>query len=84
MNAIWSMAYQLFGEFGASHMNLSLVQYIGEERITIVRCSHKALRNVRAVIAAVTKINDKRAVIHVVAISGTLKSLRKKITKPAV
>ncbi len=79
MDAIWSMVYQLFGEFGASQTALSLVKCDNKKEVVIVRCSHKALDLVRAAVAAVTEINEKRAVIRVVAVSGTLKALRKKL-----
>ncbi|MDH5495534.1 MAG: Rpp14/Pop5 family protein [Candidatus Bathyarchaeota archaeon] len=84
MNAIWSMVYQLFGEFGASQTALSLVKCNDEKKVAIVRCSHKALDLVRAAVAAVTEINGKRAVIRVVAVSGTLKALRKKLLRQIV
>lgn len=79
MNAIWDMVYQLFGEFGASQTALFLVKRDNEKGIVIIRCSHKALNMVRAAITAVTDINRKRAVIRVVAVSGTLKALRRKL-----
>lgn len=79
MNAIWGMVYQLFGEFGASQTGLSLVKYDDEKDVVVVRCSHKALDMVRAAVATVTEVNGKRSVIRVVAISGTLKALRKKL-----
>lgn len=81
MNAIWDMVYRLFGEFGASQTALSLVRCDAEEKVVIVRCSHTALNMVRAAIVAVTEINEKRAVIRVVAVSGTLRALRKKLVK---
>ena len=84
MDAVWGMVYQLFGEFGASQTGLSLVRGDGEREVVVVRCSHKALDMVRAAVAAVTEINGKRAVVRVVAVSGTLKALRKKLPKPVV
>jgi len=79
MDAIWDMVYRLFGEFGASQTALSLVKYDEGGRVVVVRCSHKALGIVRAAIAAVTEINGRCAVIRVVAVSGTLKALQKKL-----
>lgn len=85
MDAVWGMVYRLFGEFGASQTGLSLVRgFDEEERIVVVRCSHKALDTVRASVAAVTEINGKRAVIRVVGVSGTLRGLRKKLFKQQV
>ncbi len=80
MDAVWDAVYQLFGEFGASQTGLSLVKRDREEDgVLVVRCSHKALSMVRAAVAAVTEIGGKRAVIRVVAVSGTLKGLQRRL-----
>jgi RNase P/RNase MRP subunit POP5 len=79
MDVIWNMVYQLFGEFGASQTALSLVKCDDKKGVVIVRCSHKTFDLVRAAVAAVTEINGKHAVIRVVAVSGTLKALQKKL-----
>lgn len=79
MDAIWGMVYRLFGEFGASQTSLSRVKYDDEKGVVVARCSHKALDMVRAATATVTEINGKRCVIRVVAVSGTLKALQKKL-----
>lgn len=79
MDAIWGMVYQLFGEFGASQTALALVKYDKENKVVIVRCSHKALDMIRTAVAAVTKVSGECAAIHMIAVSGTLKALRKKL-----
>lgn len=84
MDAIWSMMYQLFGEFGTSKTGLSLMKWDEEEKVLIARCSHKALDMVRAATAAVTEINGKRAVVYVLGVSGTLKGLQRKLPKMRV
>jgi ribonuclease P/MRP protein subunit POP5 len=78
MNAVWDTIYQLFGEYGASQTALSKISWDEERKTLTVRCSHKMLDAVRAAIAAITVMDGKRAVIRVVAVSGTLKALRKK------
>ena len=78
MNAVWDMVYQLYGEFGASQTALHKVSWVAQEETLIIRCSHKMLDMVRAAVAAITEIDEKNAVVRAVAISGTLKALRKK------
>ena len=78
MNVIWDAVYQFFGEYGASHVKLTLIEYDAKKKWAILRCSHKALEMVRASIASITEINGTEVAIHVVGVSGTLKSLRKK------
>lgn len=78
MNAIWNALLQLFGEYGASQTNISLIKYDPQRNYTIVRCSPKALERVRASIASVTQINGEPVCINVLGVSGTLKALRKR------
>jgi RNase P/RNase MRP subunit POP5 len=73
------MVYQVYGEFGASQISMSIVQYDDDAKTLIVRCSLAGLEVARTAIAAVTEIDKKPAALHVVAVSGTLKALRKKL-----
>jgi len=79
MDALWNALLKLFGEYGASQANVSLVEYDQQRNYAVVRCSHTALETVRASITSVTEINGKPASIHVMGVSGTLKALRKKM-----
>jgi len=81
MDAIWSMVYQLFGEIGASQTALNKIVWEDEKKILIVRCSHKMLEMVKAAVATVTVVDETDCVIRVLAISGTLKALRGKLSK---
>ena len=78
MDAVWNAVLKLFGEYGASQANLSLMEYDPQRNYAVVRCSHAVLERVRASIASITEINGKPAVIHVIGVSGTLRALRKK------
>jgi ribonuclease P/MRP protein subunit POP5 len=78
MDAVWNAVLELFGEYGASQTNVSLIKYDPHRNFVVVRCSHTALERVRASVASVTEIDGKPAVIHVIGVSGTLKALRKK------
>jgi ribonuclease P/MRP protein subunit POP5 len=79
MDAVWNAVLRLFGEYGASQANLSLIEFNLQKNYAVTRCSHTALEMVRASIASITEINEKPAVIHVVGVSGTLRALRKKM-----
>jgi len=78
IHTIWSAILKLFGEYGASQVNLALIEYDPQKSYAVVRCLHKALEMVKASIASITEINGKPAAIHIVGVSGTLKALRKK------
>jgi len=78
VDAVWSAVLKLFGEYGASQANLSLMDADLQRNYVVVRCFHTALERVRASIASITEINGKPAVIHVTGVSGTLRTLHKK------
>ena len=80
INAVWNSVIQLFGEYGASQTNLSLIRYDAQRNYGVLRCSHGAIDVVRAAVASVTDINEKPSVIHVLGVSGTLKALGKKFS----
>ena len=77
-SVFWNALLQLFGEYGASQVGFSLIDYNKQKGQAIVRCSHKALEMVRASIASITEIGEKPTAIHVMRVSGTLRTLRKK------
>ena len=79
MDAVWKAVFKLFGEYGASRTNVSLIKYDPQRNYAVVRCSHTALERVRASIASITEIDGKPAVIRVIGVSGTLRALRKKV-----
>ena len=78
MDAVEASVHRLFGEYGASKASLKLIDYKPQTDYLVIRCSHKALEQVRAAIASTIEINEKTAAIHVVGVSGTLKALYKK------
>jgi RNase P/RNase MRP subunit POP5 len=78
-NAIISSILCLFGEYGASQTFFGLLEYNAKTQKAILRCSHKGLEMLIASLVTITKIKDYDAVIRILFISGTLKSLRKKM-----
>lgn len=79
MDAVWSAVLKLYGEYGASRTGLTLIDYDVEKRFAVVRLVHTAVDMVRAALASITKIQDKPVIIHVLAVSGTIRALYKKI-----
>ncbi|MGB9740875.1 MAG: Rpp14/Pop5 family protein [Candidatus Bathyarchaeia archaeon] len=77
---VWNAILKLYGEYGASQTGLSLIDYDDDKQLAIVRVSHTALKMVRASLATITRISDKPASIHVLAVSGTIKALHKKLS----
>jgi len=83
-DAVWNAVLRFFGEVGASQAGLYFVYFDEETNCAVLRCSHKALPMVKAAIASITKIADAPAAIHVLRVSGSLKSLSKKVAEATV
>jgi len=77
-DAVWSAITRLYGEYGASSTNLSLINYDEEKKSALIRVSLNALQPVRASLALITRIADRDATVHVIGISVTVKSLKEK------
>ncbi len=77
LNAVWGAVTRLYGEHGASLTNLALVDYDNEAKRAILRTNLATLEQVRASIASIATISDKQVAVHILAISGTIKSLHK-------
>ena len=76
MDAVWGAVSKLFGEYGASQVGLSLIDYDETNKSAVIRTWHKTLEMVRAAIASITQIGKKPVALHVLAVSGTIKALR--------
>ena len=78
LDAIWAAVTKLYGEVGASQAGLSLINYDEEKKTGVIRVWLSAMQQVRASTASITSLLGKEAAVHVMSISGTLKSLREK------
>jgi len=79
MDAVWDAVLRLYGEYGASRTGLALIDYDAEKKLVILRTVHTTVDVVRAALASITRIGDKPVAIHVLTVSGTIKTLSKKI-----
>lgn len=80
INAIWDMSHQLFGEVGTSEFSLWVPSNLydkGKKR-GIVRCNHYSTEKVRAVLSSIRDINNEPVLLHVLGVTGTIKSAKKK------
>ena len=79
MDAAWGSVSKLYGEHGASRVNMSLISFDQEKKSAVIRVNHTGVEPVRTAVAAMTKVGDKPAAVHVLMVSGTLKALHKKL-----
>ena len=81
LDAVWVAVARLYGEYGASITGLALINYDAERKTGVLRTSLATLNLVRASIATIKSVAGNEAAVHVVAVSGTIKALHKKIPK---
>jgi RNase P/RNase MRP subunit POP5 len=79
MDAVWAAVTKLYGEHGASLAGLALVGYEAEQKRAVLRVALAALQSVRASLALITHLAGREAAVHVMAVSGTIKSLHEKL-----
>ncbi len=79
IDAVWGAVTKLYGEYGASITGLTLINYDAEKKTAVIRVALAAVDMVRASLASILSIANGDAAVHVVAVSGTIKSLREKL-----
>jgi RNase P/RNase MRP subunit POP5 len=79
MDAVWGSVARLYGEVGASLTCMALISFDVERKVAVVRTSLEMLDCVRASLACVTCVAGREAAVHVLAVSGTIKSLFEKV-----
>jgi len=75
-NAVWNAVGRLFGEYGASKTDFVLIRYDATENFAVFRCANASVEAFRASLALITEIGQEPVTIHVLGVSGTLKSLK--------
>jgi ribonuclease P/MRP protein subunit POP5 len=70
--------FGLFGEKGGSEANLWLIDWEKERSLGILKVAHRSLDSAMAALATLNNLGGEKVIVHVLGISGTLKSARKK------
>ena len=58
---------------------IKLLEYEREKRLGILRCDHKSVDKVRCLFNAINEKNRGKIAIQILGVSGTIKSLRRKL-----
>ncbi len=80
VDAIWQSSLALFGETGMAKFSVWVPfnLYDRQKRRGIVKCSHTSVEEVRASLAAIRQIGGEQVIIHVLGVTGTILSAKKK------
>lgn len=73
---VMSSASSLLGDVTTSDCDIRVLGF--ENGKGIIQCSHTKVKQTRASLAALTRINGKRATLHVLGVSGTVKRATEK------
>jgi RNase P/RNase MRP subunit POP5 len=79
VDAVWCAVTRLYGEYGASQTSLALINYDVGEKLAVVRTSLATVDIVRTALASITCVAGREAAVHLLAVSGTIKALRKNL-----
>ena len=81
MKAVLNSICRLYGIYGLSRTPISLIEYKTDEKSAILRCSHDSTDQLRSAISSITEIEGTPVYLRVIMISGTIKALKRKISK---
>jgi RNase P/RNase MRP subunit POP5 len=79
LDALWAAVTKIYGEYGASLTSFALVSYDVERKFGVLRVNLVVSDKVRAAIALITSIGGCACVVHVLAVSGTIKGVRRNL-----
>ena len=79
-NAIWNSMLNLLGELETSDAKMWLIQNLYDEKSQrgVIKCRHDFVEKMRAVLSLIHMISEKRVIINILGVTGTIKSARNK------
>lgn len=80
MKALISSYEELFGKLGLASADLKLIRGYQGEGLVVVRCTLESLPKVLLAAASVRELEGNEVAFRVLAVSGTIKSLVRKIS----
>lgn len=73
MKAVWDIVFESIGTFGAAESAFWVIDFDEKSQTGIVRCTNKGLDTIRACLALLGNISNKKAFIHIIKVTGTIK-----------
>jgi len=77
-HGLYAAAMKFFGEYGASFVQLKLIEYDAKGKTGILRCERSKIDEVLGFLALVSELNGKPARIVAKRTSGTINKLKEK------
>jgi len=78
VRAIWRETVSFMGENKASELELWVLDYDNEYQAGFLTCSHTSVDEVKACLTLINSSQDKKFMVDVLGVSGTVKALNRK------
>lgn len=75
-NALWNAVLENIGVFGAADTAFWVIDFDEERQQVIARCTPTGLDSVRASLTLLNRVNNKKALVHIIRVTGTIKKAK--------
>ncbi|MFH0817882.1 MAG: Rpp14/Pop5 family protein [Candidatus Micrarchaeota archaeon] len=80
-DAIFCSILSFLGEFGYSKANPKQIRFDQKTGFGVIRCSATEVENVRASLAYLSKIVNRKAAVRLLSNSGSMKKLKQRLAR---
>ena len=80
IDVMWKSTMNFIGELGLSETQIRVLKNLYDKKSQrgVIKCKHDVVEKVRASLSLIQIIGESRAIIHIVGVTGTIKSARNK------
>jgi len=80
VSAFWSSILNFLGEQGTSEANIWIIKNLYEvkQQRGVIKCRHDYVEYIRTALMLIQIIGETKAVVHVLGVTGTIKSAKNK------
>lgn len=71
--ALWNSVKSLIGTSGAAEASFMIERFDEKNQTGLIRCTNEGLDRIRACLTLLHKVNNKKAYVHIIRITGTIK-----------
>ena len=76
VRTVWNTATRFLGEIKTSELSLWVMDWKDDKQKGILKVNHKSIRDIRVGVTMLDKIENSKASINILGVSGTLKKAR--------
>lgn len=76
VRALWDVAFEFLGVLGASESSFWVMDFDEKSQEAVIRCNNESVSRVLAILAFFDKVSNKKARIHIISVTGTIKKAK--------